>query len=182
MKRLHSIPTLGRSDQHGFSLAEVLIVIALLGILASVVLLNLGSSDVKAKEQTLKSNLSAMRTAINLYRSDHGRYPCSTGDYGYPCSDTDFQRKLTRFTREDGRTSATKNTSYKYGPYLDDFPTDPFGESSVIEWSLGTERLKTTIANAIDGGTGTGGWYYEPESGIILGNLGSAFPNEYAGF
>jgi prepilin-type N-terminal cleavage/methylation domain-containing protein len=169
-------------NQRGFSLAEVLIVIALLGILSSVVLLNLGGSDTAAKERTLKGNLQALRSSVKMYRSDHGRYPCSTGDYDYPCTDQQFRYKLIRFSRADGRTSATKNSQYTYGPYLDDFPEEPFSASDSLTWSIGTERLKATIANVVDGSSGDGGWYYEPESGNVTANLGSAYPNEYAGF
>lgn len=171
-----------RNDKSGFSLAEILIVIALIGILASVVLLNLGSSETKAKERTLQGQLQAMRTAIDLYRSDHGRYPCAQGDFYYPCSQVQFERKLTYFTRADGAASATKSTTYTYGPYLEEFPTDPFSELDTVEWSLGSERLMATIVNEVDGSDGTGGWYYEPESGNIIANLGADFPNEYAGF
>lgn len=170
------------NNQKGFSLAEVLIVVALLGILSSIVLLNLGGSDTAAKERTLRGNLQALRSAIKMYHSDHGRYPCSTGDYNYPCSDDEFRNKLTRYSRLDGRTSVNKNATYTYGPYLDDFPMEPFSASDSLTWSLNTERLKERIANVVDGSAGNGGWYYEPESGNIIANLGSDYPNEYAGF
>jgi len=173
--------TFVRNDR-GFTLAEVLIVIALLGILASIVVLNFGGSDRPANERALKGNLQALRSAVALYKADHGQWPCSTGDYNYPCTSAQFRDKLTRFSRKDGRTSANKNAEYAYGPYLDEFPVEPFSQADSLTWSLGTERLKATIANQIDGSSGNGGWYYEPESGIIVPNLGSAYPNEYAGF
>lgn len=169
-------------SQRGFTLAEVLIVIALLGILASVVVLNFGGSDRVANERALQSNVQSLRSAIQLYKTDHGRYPCSTGDHGYPCSEQAFRYKLTRFTNKAGQTSTTKNANYAYGPYLDKFPEEPFTQSTAIEWSLGTTRLKETVANQVASSPGAGGWYYEPESGNILPNLGAAFPNEYARF
>jgi len=169
-------------DSRGFTLAEVLIVIALLGILASIVVLNFGGSDRPANERALKGNLQALRSAVALYKADHGQWPCSTGDYDYPCSSNQFKYKLTRFSNKAGRTNTTKNATYAYGPYLDEFPVEPFSQADSLTWSLGTERLKSRIADQIDGSSGNGGWYYEPESGIIVPNLGSAFPNEYAGF
>lgn len=169
-------------SQRGFTLAEVLIVIALLGILASIVVLNFGGTDRAANERALQSNLQGLRSAIQLYKTDHGRYPCSNGDNGYPCTDQTFRYKLTRFSNKAGQTNTNKSANYAYGPYLDKFPVEPFSKGDSLTWSLGTTRLKETIADQIDGGSGNGGWYYEPESGNILANLGAAFPNEYARF
>ena len=169
-------------NQRGFTLAEVLIVIALLGILASIVVLNFGGSDRPANERALRANLQSLRSAMALFKADHGYWPCSQDDYDYPCTSAQFRYKLTRFSRKDGRTNTTKNTTYAYGPYLDDFPVEPFSQADTLTWSLGTERLKETIANQVDGSSGNGGWFYEPESGTIVPNLGAAFPNEYARF
>ncbi|HKK69621.1 MAG TPA: type II secretion system protein [Candidatus Krumholzibacteria bacterium] len=171
-----------RNAQKGFTLAEVLIVIALLGILASIVVLNFGGSDRPANERALRANLQSLRSAVALYKADHGHWPCSEDDYGYPCSNQDFRRKLTWYSRKDGRTRNAKNATYAYGPYLDDFPVEPFSQADSVSWSLGTERLKERVADAVDGSSGDGGWYYEPESGVVVPNLGSAFPNEYARF
>lgn len=174
MRRLH--------DARGFTLAEVLIVIALLGILASIVVLNFGGSDRPANERALRSNLQSLRSAVALYKADHGRFPCSTGDADYPCSDADFKNKLTQFTDKAGNTATAKSATFAYGPYLQDFPSEPFSQSDSLTWSLGTERLKQSVVSSVSAGTGNGGWFYEPESGLVVPNLGSAFPSEYAGF
>lgn len=169
-------------DHRGFSLAEVLIVIALLGILASIVVLNFGGSDRPANERALRGNLQGLRSAIALYKTDHGRWPCSTGDHDYPCTQEQFENKLTQFSNKAGETSTSKTVDFAYGPYLDAFPVEPFSQADSLTWSLGTERLKETVADVIDDGTGNGGWFYEPESGVLLPNLGATFPNEYARF
>lgn len=166
----------------GFSLAEVLIVIALLGILASVVLVNFGNSDTKAKESSLKSNLQTLRTAANLYKSDHGFFPGSKKDDGYPLTEAELVEKLTRYTDKSGQTSTTRTGAYKYGPYLDEMPVEPFGGVSTITFSLDKERVKSVVVTEVSGGSGTGGWFYEPETGTWVANLGSDYPSDYAGF
>ena len=83
---------------------------------------------------------------------------------------------------KDGRTSTSKDRSYRFGPYLQDFPVEPFSGSDSLTWSLGTMRGRASIATAVSSGKGAGGWFYEPESGHFVANLGSSFASDYAGF
>ena len=56
----------------GFTLIELLVVIAIIGILASVVVVNLGSTRKKAKRASLASNASQIITAWGIYSDDKG--------------------------------------------------------------------------------------------------------------
>lgn len=171
-----------RSKTRGFSLVEILIVLGLMGILATVVLMNFSGSDTGTKEQTLKANLAALRQAVDLYKSDHGRFPSTTGDWSSNGNSTRFIRQMTEFTRADGQASTTKSTTYKYGPYLKAFPEDPFTNTTTVSIDTSNERLLSAIAAAVASGSGAGGWYYEAKSGNICANLGSAYPSEYASY
>ena len=51
----------------GFTLVELLIVIAILGVLAAVMTISSGSSVAKAKATTIANNLAACKTAAQLY-------------------------------------------------------------------------------------------------------------------
>ena len=51
----------------GFTFIEILIVVILLGIIATVVLPQLSASSEDAKLNTLKTNLNIIRSAIELY-------------------------------------------------------------------------------------------------------------------
>lgn len=164
------------------SLAESLIVVALVGILASVLLLNVDAGAIHDTERTLQANLQALRTAINEYRSDHGQYPCSREDHDYPCSDAQLRSKLLLPSRADGKTNPVPNAQFCYGPYLNEFPAEPFSQSRSIEWSLEAQRIRESIAQQIQLGRGQGGWFYEPSSGNILANLGERYPSKYARF
>jgi len=63
------------SWQGGFTLIEMLIVMVLIVLLASVVLALYGNSVTRAKEATLKENLFMMRKVIDEYYADKGKYP-----------------------------------------------------------------------------------------------------------
>lgn len=167
-------------NQSGFSLAEILVVITLLAILAGVVLFNLAGSDTGAKESALKSNVSGFRQALNLYKSDHGWYPCDSRDWNSGGNVNRLRRQLTEFTDDTGRPSATKSTRYRFGPYLKKFPEEPITNSVAVVIETNSERILSRISTAVGTGSGTGGWYYEAKSGNVVANLGSSFPREYS--
>ena len=59
----------------GFTLIEILIVMTIIAILATVVIQNLGGFDSQATVIATKSNLNLLRTAVTLFRAKNGRYP-----------------------------------------------------------------------------------------------------------
>lgn len=68
------------STAEGFTLIELMVVMALIVILASVGLTVYGNSVTRAKESVLKEDLFRMRDAIDQYYSDKGTYPASLQD------------------------------------------------------------------------------------------------------
>ena len=61
----------------GFTLIELLVVIAIIGILSGIVLVNLRSSQTKARDARRMSDVNALVTALNLYYSDNKAYPAT---------------------------------------------------------------------------------------------------------
>ena len=59
----------------GFTLVELIVVCAILGILAAAAVGNYRRSIFKAKEAALQQDLYTMRTLINQYFADKGKYP-----------------------------------------------------------------------------------------------------------
>ena len=63
--------------QAGFTLVELLVVLAIISILASMAVVQYRNSIQLANEGVLKTNLVRMRDAIDQYYADKGKYPTS---------------------------------------------------------------------------------------------------------
>ena len=61
----------------GFTLIEVLLVVAILGILAGIVAVNFGGKQKGAMIRATRASLAAVATAIDMYEVDMGQYPSS---------------------------------------------------------------------------------------------------------
>jgi len=66
-----------RQRERGFTLLEMIIVVAMIGILASIAMPALKDMPRRAKESVLKTNLRTLREVIDQYYGDKGHYPVS---------------------------------------------------------------------------------------------------------
>ncbi len=64
-------------NQQGFTLLELMVVVTIAGILATLAEPSFRQSVLRAKEAALKQNLFTMRDVIDQYRADTGSYPPS---------------------------------------------------------------------------------------------------------
>lgn len=69
----------------GFTLVELLIVISVIGVLSSLtVFTNISKNLQRSRDGRRQTDLEAIRSALEIYRSDKGSYPTSTaGLSGY---------------------------------------------------------------------------------------------------
>ena len=70
----------GRHARRGFTLIELMVVMSLIVLLASIGLAVYANSVIRAKESVLKEDLFRMRDGIDQYYADKGKYPGSLQD------------------------------------------------------------------------------------------------------
>lgn len=92
-----------------FTLIELLIVIAIIGILAGFMLTNLQGSRERARDARRKSDLMAVQESLRLYYNDKQSFPTSTASYSI--SGANWGSEFS-----DGAAGAT---------YMATLPTDP---------------------------------------------------------
>ncbi|MCE9615333.1 MAG: type II secretion system major pseudopilin GspG [Lentisphaerae bacterium] len=103
----------------GFTLIEVLLVVAILGILASVVVVNLSGKQEKSMIQAARASIASIATAVDVYEVDTGRFPPN----------------LQALVTSDG----SPNWS---GPYLrGGLPKDPWGNEFSYTTSEGNYKV-----------------------------------------
>jgi general secretion pathway protein G len=141
-----------------FTLIEILIVIVILGIMATIVIPQFSNASHQAKENTLKDDLRYLRTQIGVYKALHRDVP--------PGVTGDFVDQMTLYTDEEGNTSATKTAVFKYGPYLSRMPSNPLSMKDTIKISTALD-LKTEVDD-------TTGWIYNATTGQIIANQSGA--------
>lgn len=161
--------------QGGFTLVELLIVAILLAILAAIVVPQFASTTSEAEESALRANLAAMRSAIDLYRQQHGEYPGASASSGGACTTgigtgaagnvLAIEDQLTRYTNAAGGSCALQEAGYAFGPYLkeDTLPANPVTDSLVFA-IVNTGNLDMTADGAALG------WKYDTSSGKLIAN------------
>ena len=101
----------------GFTLLEVMVVIVILGILASMVVPNLMGSQERANMQKAVSDVTALETSLSLYKMDNYDYPTTEQGLEALVEQSDIEPEPRRFP-EDG--------------YIKRLPKDPWGNEYVL--------------------------------------------------
>lgn len=75
MQKRFSLP------RRGFTVIELMVVVGVIAILASLILANLTTSRSKAEDRKLATEVNSLRQALELYYTKYGYYPPTGGAY-----------------------------------------------------------------------------------------------------
>lgn len=134
--------------RNGFTLVEILIVIAIIGMLSSVVLVALNQSRRKAEDTKTKSQLSSLRTVAEQYRIELGTYGasvnlCTTGMF------SDVPSSMYRFTNVNNYPVGTTMTCNTDGvTYAVQASLSNPGEYWCVDSQGVSKFATTTLGNA----------------------------------
>lgn len=109
----------------GFTLIELLVVISIIGLLSSVVLVNLQETKIKSRDTQRISDMREIRNALELYYADHGYYPPSYA-CGWDCNG--YSVSYSDVSWNDLQTHLS--------PYISKLPKDPIN-SNCAPWGDG---------------------------------------------
>ena len=148
-----------------FTLVELLIVVAILGILAAIALPRLQGNIIRAKEAVAKDSLRTIRSQIELYKNQHdGVAPGYMGAVQAPVTILAYQFTGTSAANGAAVSSKVPTSPYFYGPYISDLPKNPFNNLSNIKYIAAAVEF----ASAVDGTSS--GWLYKKETAEIRVN------------
>ena len=68
------------SKKAGFTLVELLLVVTILGVLASIAVMNLGGTSEEARIKATQSDIATIQGAVSTYEIRTGKYPSSIDD------------------------------------------------------------------------------------------------------
>jgi general secretion pathway protein G len=144
-----------RIGQRGFTLAELVLVVALVALLTTMALPVAKFSVKRRREEELREALRTMRTAIDDYKhlSDQGQIPLKLGSEGYPpdldtlVKGVDLVGQLTKrkFMRRIPKDPMTGETEWGLRSYQDEPDSDTWGGDNVYD------VYSKSDATAIDG-------------------------------
>lgn len=131
--------TAGR--QRGFSLIEIMVVVVIIGLLASIVAPMVLDRADEARINKVRADFKSIQTALNLYRIDN---------YVYPSSEQGLEALVSK------PTASPIPRNWRSTGYIDQVPMDPWG-NPYLYMSPGETReydIYTLGADGVSGGEG----------------------------
>ena len=121
-----------QNNKAGFTLIEIMVVVIIIGILAGLAAVKVGSRVGESQEAGAKANIKTIGMAISLYEVDNGSLPAN----------------LSALMTKPGSANNWR------GPYLDTLPKDPWGNEFQyqIDGNSGGYKLHSLGADGVVSG------------------------------
>lgn len=125
----------------GFTLLEIMVVLVIIGILATAVILNIGGDVDRAAVTRAQSDLQTLSTALERYKMDNFTYPTE-------------EQGLAALVRKPTEEPQPRN--YKQGGYINKLQKDPWNNDYVYRFpgEHGEFDLMSYGADGQEGGEG----------------------------
>ncbi len=130
----------GKQQQKGFTLLEIMVVIVILGVLASMVVPNILGNKEQADTQKAISDIIALENALDMYKLENNFYPST-------------QQGLDALVQKPSGSPEPK--SYRSNGYIRRLPNDPWGNPYQM-LSPGEKGAIDVFSVGPDGQAGTG--------------------------
>lgn len=133
-------PRARRAERNGFTLVELMVVIVILGLLATVVVLNVLPQGDRARVEKAKSDIATIEAALDTYKLQN---------LNYPATSEGLAALLTAPPSAD-------ITRYQKGGYIKKLPKDPWGRDYLyaMPGTHGDIDIWSYGADGKDGGEG----------------------------
>ncbi len=128
-----------RKDEAGFTLIEILVVVFIIGLLATIVSVNVIGQGDKARVTKAQADLKQIEQGLHLYKLDNGIYPTT-------------EQGLGALVQKP--TTGPQPRKYNNEGYIQKFPQDPWGNGYVYLSDGQKFVLKCLGADGEQGGEG----------------------------
>jgi general secretion pathway protein G len=136
-----------RPSESGFTLVELMVVIVIIGLLATIVLINVLPSQDKARVTKARADIATLEQAMEMYRLDNSTYPTDLNALTAPPPGSDPAR-------------------YRSGGYIKRLPEDPWHRpyQLAVPGKSGPFDIYSLGADGAPGGTGDKADIYSSET------------------
>ena len=135
-------------DEKGFTLIEMLLVVAIIGFLVAILLPSVGGFGANAKDKSVRADLRQLKSALEVYYISFAEYP-DMGKWGTPDSalltadgTSGYDRIIDQFP-EDPYENGTNGCNFCYDYVLN-------GDTYVIASDKDATAAPTAAADQID--------------------------------
>ena len=126
-------------SRRGFTLLEVMVVMFILGLLATLVAPRIVGRADDARRTKAVADMKAIEQALNLYRLDSGGYPTT-------------EQGLDALVKKPDRPPVPR--TWNPNGYLERVPADPWGRPYLYVADGGRYTLRSYGADGVEGGEG----------------------------
>lgn len=165
-------------QKFGFTLTELLVTIAIIGLLSTIAVTALVGARAKAKTTIVQSDLSVIRKTIDIMALDTGEWPghqlinvvtpgannelCNS-PLGTNCTNS-LSSGIAGITQDD----STMPYSFWDGPYMPTIPLDPWGNEYFFDTDYNVGGTDKAVLGSYGPNGGTNNVYNDGDNIILI--------------